>query len=67
MAPEAATPRVVARTAGLLTSMGGLAAVALVLGTPGGLRDVHAAIAGSYWVGPDCGVLGFVRQGGDHE
>ena len=28
---------------------------------------VHAAIAGSYWVGPDCGVLGFVRQGGDHE
>lgn len=27
-----------------------------------GAKDyVHRAIAGSYWVGPDCGVLGFVR------
>ena len=44
MAPEVATPRVVARTAGLLTALGGLAAVALVLGTPGGLDDVHPAV-----------------------
>jgi hypothetical protein len=34
-APEVATPRVVARTAGLLTALGGLAAVAMVLGSPG--------------------------------
>jgi len=44
MAPEVATPRVVARTAGLLTSLGGLAAIALVLGSPGGLDQIHPAI-----------------------
>jgi diguanylate cyclase (GGDEF)-like protein len=44
MAPEVATPRVVARTAGLLTAMGGLAAVALVLGTPGGLATIHPLV-----------------------
>ncbi|WP_269163672.1 putative bifunctional diguanylate cyclase/phosphodiesterase [Modestobacter sp. VKM Ac-2978] len=44
MAPELATPRVVARTAGLLTAVGGLAAVALVLGTPGGLAVYDPAV-----------------------
>ncbi|WP_456598686.1 putative bifunctional diguanylate cyclase/phosphodiesterase [Blastococcus sp. SYSU DS0616] len=44
MAPEVATPRVVARTAGLLTALGGVAAVGLVLGTPGGLDHVHPAV-----------------------
>ncbi|MGY1842027.1 putative bifunctional diguanylate cyclase/phosphodiesterase [Modestobacter sp. SYSU DS0875] len=34
MAPEVATPRVVARTAGLLTALGGVAAVLLVLTSP---------------------------------
>lgn len=28
----------------------------------GAKRYVHAAIEGSYWVGPDCGVLGFVHD-----
>ncbi|MGY2082308.1 putative bifunctional diguanylate cyclase/phosphodiesterase [Blastococcus sp. SYSU DS0539] len=45
MAPEMATPRVVARTAGLLTATGGLGAIALVIGTPGGLRDIHPVIS----------------------
>ncbi|MGY2001668.1 putative bifunctional diguanylate cyclase/phosphodiesterase [Blastococcus sp. SYSU DS1024] len=44
MAPEVATPRVVARTAGLLTALGGVAAVGLVIGTPGGLDHVHPAV-----------------------
>ena len=44
MAPEVATPRVVARTAGLLTALGGLAAVALVLGSPGGLAQTDPAV-----------------------
>ncbi|TFV44848.1 bifunctional diguanylate cyclase/phosphodiesterase [Blastococcus sp. TF02A-35] len=55
MAPELATPRLVARTAGLLTAMGGLAAVALLLGTPGGLGEVPA------WVvvlGPTTSLVG---------
>ncbi|MCZ2859959.1 putative bifunctional diguanylate cyclase/phosphodiesterase [Blastococcus sp. VKM Ac-2987] len=55
MAPEVATPRVVARTAGLLTTTGGLAAVALVLGTPGGLREMHPAVVG---MGPVTTLLG---------
>ena len=46
MAPEVATPRVVARTAGLLTAMGGLAAMALVLGSPGGLSEMHPFVIG---------------------
>jgi diguanylate cyclase (GGDEF)-like protein len=44
MAPEVATPRVVARTVGLLTAMGGFAAIALVLSTAGWLAEVHPAI-----------------------
>ena len=44
MAPEVATPRVVARTAGLLTALGGLAAVALTLGSPGGLEQINPAV-----------------------
>ncbi|WP_249523151.1 putative bifunctional diguanylate cyclase/phosphodiesterase [Modestobacter marinus] len=44
MAPEVATPRVVARTAGLLTALGGLAAVALVLATPDGLDQFAPAV-----------------------
>ena len=44
--PEVATPRVVARTAGLLTAMGGLAAMALVLGSPGGLSEMHPFVIG---------------------
>ncbi|WP_347057413.1 hypothetical protein ABC795_11970 [Blastococcus sp. HT6-30] len=55
MAPEVATPRMVARTAGLLTATGGLAAVALVLGTPGGLRDMHPAVVG---MGPVTALVG---------
>ncbi|GAB3358343.1 putative bifunctional diguanylate cyclase/phosphodiesterase [Modestobacter lapidis] len=43
-APEVATPRVIARTAGLLTALGGLAAVVLVLGSPGGLAAVHPGV-----------------------
>ncbi|MBJ7450785.1 MAG: bifunctional diguanylate cyclase/phosphodiesterase [Blastococcus sp.] len=46
MAPEVATPRVVARAAGLLTAMGGLAAMALVLGSPGGLSEMHPFVIG---------------------
>jgi diguanylate cyclase (GGDEF)-like protein len=55
MAPEVATPRVVARTAGLLTTMGGLAAVALVLGTPGGVAAMHPVVIG---VAPTTTALG---------
>ncbi|MGY1915892.1 putative bifunctional diguanylate cyclase/phosphodiesterase [Blastococcus sp. SYSU DS0973] len=55
LAPEVATPRMVARTAGLLTATGGLAAVALVLGTPGGLRDMHPAVVG---MGPVTALVG---------
>ncbi|WP_346619281.1 bifunctional diguanylate cyclase/phosphodiesterase [Blastococcus montanus] len=55
MAPEVATPRVVARTGGLLTAMGGLAAIALVLGSPGGLAGIHPAISA---LGPATTVLG---------
>ncbi|MGY5886048.1 putative bifunctional diguanylate cyclase/phosphodiesterase [Modestobacter lacusdianchii] len=55
MAPEVATPRVVARTAGLLTALGGVAAVALVLGTPAGLAHVHPAVAA---LGPGTTVVG---------
>ena len=46
MAPEVATPRVVARSAGLLTALGGLAAAALVLGTPGGLAAYPPGVVG---------------------
>ncbi|MCA0146750.1 bifunctional diguanylate cyclase/phosphodiesterase [Blastococcus sp. LR1] len=55
MAPEVATPRVVARTTGLLTAMGGLAAIGLVLGTPGELARIHPAIAA---LGPITAVVG---------
>ncbi|MCF6509447.1 bifunctional diguanylate cyclase/phosphodiesterase [Blastococcus sp. MG754426] len=55
MAPEVATPRVVARTAGLLTAMGGVAAVGLALGTPGGLDSVHPAVTA---LGPFTTLLG---------
>ncbi|MGY1813302.1 putative bifunctional diguanylate cyclase/phosphodiesterase [Blastococcus sp. SYSU D00820] len=54
-APEVATPRVVARTAGLLSAVGGLAAVALVLGTPGGLAAVHPAVTA---LGPATTLIG---------
>jgi diguanylate cyclase (GGDEF)-like protein len=55
MAPEVATPRVVARTAGLLTAMGGVAAMALVVGSPGGLSEMHPFVIG---VAPTTTVLG---------
>jgi diguanylate cyclase (GGDEF)-like protein len=55
MAPEVATPRVVARTAGLLTALGGLAAIALVLGTPGGLAAINPGVAA---LGPITTVVG---------
>jgi diguanylate cyclase (GGDEF)-like protein len=55
MAPDVATPRVVARTAGLLTTMGGVAAIALVLGTPGGLSAMHPFVIG---VAPTTALLG---------
>ena len=55
MAPEVATPRVVARTAGLLTAMGGLAALALVLGSPGGLSEMHPFVIG---IAPSTTLLG---------
>ncbi|WP_104524609.1 putative bifunctional diguanylate cyclase/phosphodiesterase [Blastococcus atacamensis] len=45
MAPELATPRMAARTAGLLTALGGVAGVGLLLGTPGGLDQLHPAVA----------------------
>jgi len=34
----------------------------LTTAVAGAKRSVHEAIASSYWVGRDCGVLGFVRQ-----
>ena len=55
MAPEVATPRVVARTAGLLTAMGGLAGMALVVGSPGGLSEIHPFVFG---VAPTTTALG---------
>ncbi|MGY2128516.1 putative bifunctional diguanylate cyclase/phosphodiesterase [Blastococcus sp. SYSU DS0617] len=55
MAPDVATPRVVARTAGLLTTMGGLAAMSLVLGSPGGLSAMHPFVIG---VAPSTTLLG---------
>ncbi|RBY88111.1 bifunctional diguanylate cyclase/phosphodiesterase [Blastococcus sp. TBT05-19] len=62
-APELATPRVVARTAGLLTVMAGLAAVALVLGTPGGLDEVPRGIVA---LGPVSCLLGLVMMRWGH-
>ncbi|NEK87668.1 bifunctional diguanylate cyclase/phosphodiesterase [Blastococcus saxobsidens] len=62
MAPEVATPRLVARTSGFLTAMGGVAASALVLGTAGGLDEM---LLGVVALGPVTTVvgLGVIRWG----